>query len=235
MPSPAPLSHSLDLLQDTYNYNHWIYSLLRPYLGDCLLEVGSGIGNMTPFFLGCREIVGLEPETEYADRLAELAAIHLNFRVVQAGVEDIPSTPVPEGHFDTVVCINVLEHVPRHVEAVARMKAAVRPGGRILLYVPACPWAYGAMDQALGHLRRYSAASLRALLAEAGLTLVHSRYVNFVGLWGWWWAGRIRRESLIDPRKARLVDRMVPLLSAAERLIHPPVGQSLFMVAERPR
>lgn len=233
--APVPISHSLDLLHDTYNYNHWIYALLRPYVGDSVLEIGSGVGNITQFLLRCEEVVAVEPEAEYAARLADMAAVHLNVRVVQASVESLPSASVPADHFDTVLCINVLEHIQDDGAAIRRMSQAARPGGRVLIYVPACARAYGAMDEALGHRRRYTRRALHTLLSQAGLRPVFSRYVNFIGLWGWWWAGRVRHESLIDPRKARLVDRLVPFLSAAERLCPPPVGQSLVMVAERPQ
>lgn len=229
----SPLSQSLDLLHDTYNYNHWIYSLLRPYLGEHVLEVGSGIGNMTQFLLGCEEVVCLEPEEAYAHRLTRLADIHRNVRVVRACVASIPSIDVPEGNFDTVVCVNVLEHIQDDANAVDRMRIVTRKGGGILFYVPACPWAYGAMDKSMGHRRRYSARSLWSLLSNAGLRVVHSRFVNFVGLWGWWWVGRIRKETWIDPRKARMVDHIVPYLSAIERLVRPPVGQSLFVASVR--
>ena len=224
------VTNSLDLLHDTYNYNHWIYSLLRSSVGNRVLEVGSGVGNMTQFLLSCDRLFCLEPEKEYLKDLMDVTRVHGNVKVVCSRLESLPSADVPEAACDTVLCINVLEHIRDDLDAVKKMKAVLAKGGRLVLYVPACRWAYGAMDKALGHHRRYSRAMLRALAAGSGLQMTHCRYVNFIGLFGWWWAGRVRKEELIDPRRARVMDRLVPFVSALERLIKPPLGQSLFAV-----
>ncbi len=229
---PNCLDHSLDLLKDTYNYNHWIYYLLRPYLGDAVLEVGSGCGNITRFLLDRKSLACLEPEPRYAAALAEMAAVHRNIRVAAGTLEDIPRPDLPEAAFDTVVCVNVLEHIQDDVAGLVRMRRMLAPGGRLLLYVPAGRPAYGALDQALGHYRRYTRRELAHKLESAGLRLVHARYVNFVGLLGWWWTSRVRRRTLILPAKARLVDKLVPYLSAWERLVPPVRGQSCFVVAQ---
>ena len=229
------MTNSLDLLRDTYNYNHWIYSLLRPYLGNAVLEIGSGIGNMTQFLLSCDQLICLEPEQEYLQRLADLMRVHRNVRVVNSGIEAIPAVAVPEETCDTVLCLNVLEHIQDDLDAVRRMKSVLKAGGRLALYVPACRWAYGAMDKAMVHHRRYSRTMLRSLAARNDLRVTVCQYVNFVGLWGWWWAGRVRQEPLIDPQKARMMDRLVPYTSALERLMKPPLGQSLFAVMTRDR
>ena len=227
------VTNSLDLLHDTYNYNHWIYSLIRPHIGARVLEVGSGVGNMTQFLLSCDELICLEPEKDYLNHLLDMTRVHGNIRVVHSSMDGIPSTEVPEGTCDSVLCLNVLEHIEDDVDALGRMRGMLKEGGRIVLYVPACGWAYGAMDKAMMHYRRYSRTALRSLALRCDLRVTVCRYVNFIGLWGWWWAGRVRHESMIDPQKARMMDRLVPYTSAIERLIKPPLGQSLLAVMTR--
>ena len=207
---------TLDLLKDTYNYNHWIYSLIRPYLGDTVLEVGAGIGNLTRFLLYCRSVVCMEPDPACVNSLQALAEIHLNLKVVQAGVETFSMDEAISCPFDTVVCINVLEHIEDDEAAVRKMMQVLRKGGCLLLYVPATGWVYGSMDAHLGHKRRYSKANLRELAKKLDLGIKAIHYVNFIGLLGWWWFGRIRKEAYIDPQNAQFMDHLVPYLS----LIH---------------
>ncbi len=223
----AGLTHSLDLLRDTYNYNHWVYALCRPWLGEAVLEVGAGIGNLTQFLLGARRVVCVEPEAEYQPRLQAMAEVHRNLEVHGCPVQEIPPSV---RDLDSALCVNVLEHIRDDGEALALMAARVRPGGAVVLYVPAVPWAYGEMDARLGHFRRYRKSDLRALARRTGMDLVRLRHVNFIGLLGWWWAGRVRKEAVIDPGKARVMDRLVPYVSAVERLIPPLAGQSLLAV-----
>jgi len=220
----------LDLLADTYNYNHWVYSLLRPYIGDRVLEVGAGIGNLTRFLLQCERVVCLEPDRNNIAALNQLAQVHLNLKIIGATVETFSRRQLPSSGVDTVICVNVLEHIEDDTYATRRMVSTLRKEGRLLLYVPACQWAYGVLDASLGHLRRYSKQRLYELAREVGVRLVMCRYINFVGLFGWWWTSRISKETYIDPQKARFLDRLVPFLSASERLVKPIVGQSLLAI-----
>jgi SAM-dependent methyltransferase len=229
----SSLTHSLDLLKDTYNYNHWIYSLLHPYLGDKILEVGAGTGNILQFMLRRREIVCLESSSEFAESLKQTAAIHNNVRVVNGLIEDMLSLGIEPGHFDNVLCLNVLEHIEDDRNAVSNMLSALSAEGKLLLFVPACQWAYGRLDKEFGHYRRYSRSVLMSTITAAGGLVEKCHYVNFIGVFGWWYSGRIKQDPKIDPAKARTVDRLAPFLSALERIIKPLVGQSLFAVVRK--
>ncbi len=228
------LSETLDLLKDTYNYNHWVYSLLRPYVGTSVLEVGAGTGNLTQFLLNSKRLVCLEPDREYVEMLKGLADVHRNVTVCCGDMLDLRPAVEPAQQFDTVVCVNVLEHIEDDARALRCMASVLRPGGRILLYIPACQWAYGALDEHLGHYRRYSRCRIKALAHSVGLVTVTNHFVNLPGVFGWFWTGCVKREPVIRVENARFVDRIVPYLSAAERLVHPPIGQSLFAVLQSP-
>ena len=228
------LTDSLDLLNDTYNYNHWIYSLLRPFLGERVLEVGAGTGNITQFLLRCQRVVCLDIEDKYLSALAKTAKIHSNVTPIKLDLLDLPSDEVPSNFFDTALCINVLEHIENDLDALAKILSVLKPGGKLLLYVPASNWAFGSLDTALGHFRRYSRHGMKQLVETAGGNLHKCHYVNFIGVFGWYWAGRIRKDEFIQRGNAHLVDTLVPYLSAFERLVRPPIGQSLYAVIEKP-
>jgi SAM-dependent methyltransferase len=233
-PSLHALSHSLDLLKDTYNYNHWIYSLLRDHLGKTICEVGAGTGNLTQFFLPAQRVLCIEPESQFGDVLRRLAQVHLNLQVYSGGLADCAGEGRHAATFATVVCVNVLEHIEDDARALEQMKSLLRAQGRLLLYVPAGPWAYGHLDRQLGHYRRYSKGSIRRLAKRGGFELERCIYVNFAGVFGWFLHSRVLRRDTVSPKSAQFVDRLVPYLSAAERLVRPFVGQSLFAVFRNP-
>ena len=225
--------HSLNLLKDTYNYNHWVYDLMRRFIGDRVMEVGSGPGNLTRFLLPADRLVCVEPDPDFASQLSSLCRCHTNITLIRKSINDIKPEDIQHQLFDTILSANVLEHIEDDHYAVQVMASLLAPGGHLVLYVPALMWAYGTLDHELGHFRRYTKRNLRALLEGQGLRIVHARYVNFVGAFGWWWAGRVRRERFIDPKKARMVDAIVPYLEAIEGLIPPILGQSVLVVGEK--
>jgi len=103
----------------------------------------------------------------------------------------------------------------------------------MIILVPALSCLYGEMDKAMGHIRRYSKRSLGCCFHEAGLKTIDARYMNMLGVLGWWWQGKVLGRSTIPERGTRFFDRCVPYISALERIMPVPVGQSLIMVGEK--
>ena len=155
-------------------YNRWIYDEIAPYVGCRLLEVGCGIGNMTKYFLHLDEVIALDLLPASVRLVTEKYACSPN---VRACLGDITSRQVVEQlahyRFDTVTCLNVLEHIEQHDAALRHMYELLMPGGHLLLLVPAGGYMYGTLDMALGHFRRYEEASLRLLVCNAGYEIVH--------------------------------------------------------------
>jgi len=224
------VSASLALLSDLYNYNHWIFNKVRPFIGGRVCEVGCGIGNITQFLLNAEAVVGIEPQRACCEHVRQRFADHLNLRFVQCQLADCPSREVPTAGFDTVVCLNVLEHIEDDVGSLVRMRQLCGPKGRVVILVPAHMHLYGQLDRSFGHYRRYNRAGLRKTFAAAGLKPVYSTYMNALGCLGWWWHSRCRKRRQIPRDASRFFNRLVPFLDAAERLVPPPFGQSLIMV-----
>lgn len=227
------VSHSLSILSTVYHYNHWVYDAIRLHVGRRIAEVGAGVGNITQFLLNADQIVCIEPHPPYCDYLRRRFSQHRNVSIVPCGIEQVPGPEVLPGQFDSVVCLNVLEHIDDDVSALRHMRDLLVPGGCVIIFVPAMQWLYGAMDKAMGHVRRYTRSTLGRAMRDAGLEPIHSRYMNLAGVLGWWWNGRVLKHEQIPESATRLFDRMVPFLSAAERLIPPLVGQSVLMVARK--
>ena len=203
------------------NYNRWLAELCAPHTGARTLEVGCGVGSVTQYLPGPVDVV--EPnETHY--RLARLLAPNLSSRM------HLGYSRYLAGHYDAVVCINVLEHVEDDAGALADMGRVLMRGGRLCLFVPALPWLYSAVDEDVGHYRRYDRAGLLAKIHRAGLVVEDCHYVNPVGVFGWL-AGKLSRRRRISYGAALIFDRLVPLLKRHRR---PLFGLSLFVVAVKP-
>ena len=223
---------SLELLSNLYNYNHWLYNKVRPFIRGRVCEVGCGTGNITRFLLDCEHVTGIEPESHSFTTAKERFSQHHNIRFVNGVLEDCPGTLVPAGSFDTVMCFNVLEHLADDVDSLSRMRMLCNQFGRVIILVPAHNSIYGELDRVYGHYRRYTRRTLAKAFTQAGLHVSYSLYMNFLGYFGWWWNSKIRKRTQIPYSSAWLFNRMVTFLDPIERLIHPPIGQTLIMIGE---
>ncbi|HVC34993.1 MAG TPA: class I SAM-dependent methyltransferase [Chloroflexota bacterium] len=215
-------------------YNRWVFEKLAGYLGDRVLEVGCGIGNMTPFLVCAQHVtcIDLLPES--------VALVRKQFesdRRVHAFVTDIADpesvAKLGQSRYDTVVCINVLEHIEHHVDALRHMHDVLIPGGRILLFVPAGRYLYGRLDEALGHYRRYTLDSLCSVVRTQGFDIVEASYMNVAGIPGWFLSSRILRREAPPRGLLRLFNFFTPLFIWLETRLRPPFGQSIICVARR--
>ncbi len=221
---------SLDMLSALYEYNHWAYSKIRPFIRGSVCEVGCGIGNIIQFLLNYERVVGLEPFGKSINRARRRFADHRNVRLVQSSLSQCLSEEVPAQSFDSVICVRVLEYIEDDQQALEQMRELCKPGGSVAIIVAAHRSAYGTLDEVYGHLRRYNRRALAGMFANAGLTLTHGSYMNAPGYFGWLWHSRIRRSRKIPASGARLSNRLVPFIDAFERIIRLPFGQSLVMV-----
>jgi SAM-dependent methyltransferase len=211
-------------------YNRWMFERLRRWIGASVLEIGSGIGNLSAFLVDRERLVLTDTREEYLSRLRQRFAGRPNVSVARLYLPD-DDRAVAGQRFDTVICLNVLEHVDDDISALHAIRRLLGPGGRLVLLVPALQALYGTIDRALGHHRRYKRDGLADLLRATGYTLAHIEYFNLAGIPGWWWAGRVVRRETIPGGSLRLYDALVPLFRL-ERFIPWRVGQSLIAIGE---
>jgi len=215
-------------------YNDWIFSTIEERVGQRILEVGCGLGNMTPYFLGRDHLVSIDILPASVQHVKERLSRESNFRALRA---DICSTSTYEAlkpnRFDTVVCLNVLEHIQDDALALRHMAGLLEPGGRLLLFVPAGQFLYGKLDAALLHYRRYDADSLRCRLERAGLRIESLRHMNVAGVPGWYLASRILRRRTPPRALLGLFNLLTPAFRRLEDRVRVPFGLSLVCVARR--
>jgi SAM-dependent methyltransferase len=222
---------TLERLAVAPRFNRWMYDRLARWIGESVIEVGAGIGNLSQFLVWRRRVVLTDTEPAYR---AYLEGRFRDRPHVQVRPLTLPAVPddLREDPFDSVVCLNVLEHIERDREALAGMRDLARPGGTVVLLVPAFPALFGELDRALGHFRRYTTATLRRLFGEAGLTLRHLEYFNLAGMPGWWFVGRVLRRNMIPAGSLWVYDMLVPIFRL-ERHVPWRAGQSLIAIGER--
>jgi SAM-dependent methyltransferase len=219
------------------NYYSWIFDTFSSSLHGRCLEIGSGAGNFTRFLMTSPSIGSLtclEPSLPFSSILAGQLHGFPGASVIEATIEEYLSEPRDSG-FDSIVSINVLEHVENDRAAVAGIADLLVPGGRFCLIVPAHPWLFGSLDTVFGHHRRYDRRSLDELVSTSALKAVDVGYMNSLGMLPWFVMGRILHLRRWNPGSVGLYDRwMIPMLRRIERRFRPPAGQSLYAILERP-
>ncbi len=209
----------------------WIYDEIAPYIGQRVLEVGCGLGNLFPRLLDRELVYGIDISEESINELQRTFAHTPN---VQACVCDICAPNVLHlsiNAFDTIISLNVLEHIVDDNLAFANMRKLLAGSGHLIIIVPAHRWLYGTMDSSIGHFRRYDKEQMRVKLTQAGFEIITQQYLNFAGALGWLVSGKILRKKTPPANQLRLFNLLVPFLQYVETKIESPVGVSLLSVA----
>lgn len=223
----------LDAMAGARNYYRALMERFGPHLGHRVVEVGAGIGTFADYLLahpGVGELTLVEPAENNYPSLERRFAGRAGVRTIQGYLGEL----VGRVSADAVVAVNVLEHVEDDLGFLRDAHRILAPGGKLLLFVPAVPGIYGSLDRAFDHYRRYTRSVLDRLLATAGFRPVELRYANLPGVLSWFVAGRVLRRSTVTPRDVEVYDRWImPWVSRLERVVAPPIGQSLVVVASR--
>jgi len=238
------LTASLLALDDLENYYRWLFEEVRPFFGERLAEIGAGIGTFTVRLVrshvSCHPTARLEvfePEGNlYRHLQKRLESVHPD--LVRAG--RLTTThgvfrSSPE-RFDTVIMINVLEHIEDDQASIRAAYDALLPGGTFVVFVPALPWLYSALDKAVGHYRRYEKPHLERLLHAGRFNVVKSQYMDTMGVLPWYLLNVIGRRTSINPHLAQLYDTwFVPFTRWIESLLNPWFGKNVLIVARKNR
>ncbi|BBH65324.1 hypothetical protein ACTI_20090 [Actinoplanes sp. OR16] len=225
-------SEVLEGLATAVNHRRWFVELALPYLGDNPIEIGSGLGD---YAIEWSEHLPRFTATEAdPDRLVLLKERMADYPNIDVKQMLLPS-PEANGEYSAAVSYNVLEHIEDHVGALSSMKDLVRPGGRVIIIVPAFMFAMSDVDYATGHIRRYTKKTLSAAFVDAGLEIEKLHYANALGLIGYYAATSIFKLAPKEGPMVKIYDSLVlPVTKAAERVVRPPFGQSVFCVAKVP-
>jgi SAM-dependent methyltransferase len=229
----------LEAMSFARNYHRWILQLFAPYLGRRLVEVGAGSGSFSELLLELpfdslslvepsREMYGLL--TRHLETFPQGAKVKPYNAVFRQVAEDIKVEQRP----DSVIYINVLEHIADDEGELRAIREALAPGGRVLIFVPAMRWLYGSFDRLIQHQRRYTKNELEGKCEAAGFRVRLSRYFDLAGVLPWWVKYRLFKSEAMEPGAVAFYDRfVVPVAKVAEGILPPPVGKNIILVAEK--
>jgi SAM-dependent methyltransferase len=227
------LTATLNQLAELDRYNYWIYEQITESLGQRVLEVGSGTGNITQFLcVDGRDVTATDVIAGYRRELERTFSKRANVRVDKFDLTASAPQEFISQPFDTVVCLNVLEHIEDDLFALEQMREVLKPGGRLALLVPAHRILYGEFDRAVGHFRRYEKRALTERLKQTGYLVQKVSFFSILAALPWLINGRLLKRDYLPTGQANLANRLVPFLKL-ERLIGPPFGLSLIAIAQK--
>jgi len=223
----------LDALSYAPKFNRWLAETLAPFVGRRVLEVGAGTGNITHYLCSRRQrYVASEINPDELETLENNFMHRPGLEVRQVDVGKPEDFRQLEAQFDTVVSVNMLEHIEDDAAALQSLGSALEPGGRLVLFVPNDPGAYGTLDKSLGHFRRYTPEGLAALLATNGFELEQMLRFNRVSWPGWKFTGQARQSKTLSRGMLGIFDRLVWLWRRIDAKLPWP-ATSLIAIARR--
>lgn len=218
--------------EEAKNYRKYEFDIVAPHVGRSLLEVGSGLGDFSEQFLSRLDRLVVSDNDPYC--VDQLRKRYQGDPAVEVLELALPMKVPVSKPVDTVVMMNVLEHIADDVKALHCLAEATVPGGRIVIWVPGYMQLYGEFDQKVGHVTRYTPKTLRATVEGAGLQPEVIKPINFIGGIAWWLTVRKRGVTYPDPRIVKLYDRTVVPVTRLTDKLHLPFGQTVFCVARVP-
>jgi glycosyltransferase involved in cell wall biosynthesis len=223
----------LNSLTGTPQYTSWLTRVLRPHLGDRVLEIGAGLGNLTGRLMARKlQYVAGEGDALYLHALYNRFLRTPNVTVCELHPEE-PADYLPwAGQFDTVLCVNVLESVKDPAAVLASLDTCLVSGGSLLVLVPQGPGLFGPLDEGMGQLRRFSREGLGQLLGQTGFEIEQMYQINKIGALSWWIFGKLLGRKAISRPALKLFDKTVWFWRRVDGLLPWP-GLSLVAVAKR--
>ena len=229
----------LEAMSFAVNYHRWILSIFEPHLGSRVVEVGAGTGSFSELLLERRlETLSLvEPSTAMYEQLCrriEELTPSVSMKAYNDVFENVAMQIRSAERPDSIIYVNVLEHIADDVNELNVINTTLEAGGRLFIFVPALRWLHGSMDRQLGHFRRYTRTELEKKCVAAGFRVIMSKYFDLLGVLPWWVKYKVLQSDRMEPGAVRFYDqRVVPMAKTLESSVTPPIGKNVLLIAEK--
>ena len=229
---------TLDVISSAGNFNTWMYETIKPYCKGKVLEIGSGIGNISDYFMKDGfPIMLTDIRTGYCDKL--VSQFNANPSFLGAKVMDLTDREFDLkfadqiGTYDTVFALNVVEHIQDDSLAIKNCRKLLKEDGHLIILVPSYKGLYNRFDKELGHYRRYTKSTLTRLFSEHNLKVLHKQYFNFIGIFGWYVSGQLMHNESIPEGQMKLYNMLIPISRLIDNIIFNFFGLSTIVVGRK--
>ncbi len=226
----------LSVIEKADNFNEWMYQTIKPFVKGRILEIGSGIGNISQFFLRDKYDITLSDiRDSYCDKLRQKfgdKGMHVfNMDLVHADFDAKYKNLL--GSFDTVFALNVVEHIENDLLALRNINKLLAADGVVIILVPAYPFLYNGIDKGLEHYRRYTQRMTNATLTQAKFKIIHEQYFNAMGIAAWFISGKLQKNETIPKNQMGLYNKLVPVFKIIDKLVMNKIGLSNIAVGKK--
>jgi len=228
---------TLSVLANANKLNQWFFDSIRPYCSGNILEVGSGIGNISHFFIENNLSITLSDiRTNYLEALEKRFPSFNKDKMILFDLVD-PDFDTKYLHlfesFDTIFALNVVEHIEQDALAISNCRKLLKKGGNLIILVPAYQSLYNRFDKELEHYKRYNRKSLNDLFIKANYKIIQSKYFNFAGIPGWYVSGRLLKNKIIPEGQMKFYNTLVPLFRIVDKLVLNRAGLSVITIGQK--
>jgi 2-polyprenyl-3-methyl-5-hydroxy-6-metoxy-1,4-benzoquinol methylase len=229
---------TLETISAATHFNRWMFNTIKPFCKGHVLEVGCGIGNISRLLVKNGFKTSL---SDYSDQYFDILRREFNkneqveniYKIDLAEKNFEATYPDLSNKFDTIVAMNVVEHIEDDHLAIRNCRKMLRKDGHIIILVPAFSFLFNSFDKELEHFRRYTGKTLTKLFEEERFEIIHKQYFNAAGIAGWYINGSILKRKLIPEDQMRVFDALVPLFKLADRLVVNSFGLSVIHVGRK--
>lgn len=229
---------TLDAIADAGNFNRWMYDTIKPYCRGKILEIGSGVGNISHFFIESGAQICL---SDIRDNYCDILRTNYGSKANVLGVENIDLV-APDfdtryakllGTFDSLFALNVIEHIEDDKQAIANCRKLLAPGGSMVILVPAYQGLYNRFDKELFHFRRYLKKNMAALFTQNGIDVRRSFYFNALGIAGWFISGKLQKNRIIPRSQLQFYNSIIPFAKFVDAVLFRSIGLSAIVTGTR--
>lgn len=229
---------TLDVISSAGKFNAWMYETIKPHCKGKVLEIGSGIGNISDYFMKDGfPIMLTDIRSTYCNKLESRFKEHSSFlgaKVMDLTDEDFDQKFADQiATYDTVFALNVVEHIQNDSLAIKNCRKLLKDDGHLIILVPSYKGLYNRFDEELGHYRRYTKSTLAGLFSEHNLEVLHKQYFNFIGIFGWYVSGHLMHNESIPEGQMKIYNRLIPISRIMDNIIFNFLGLSTIVVGRK--
>jgi 2-polyprenyl-3-methyl-5-hydroxy-6-metoxy-1,4-benzoquinol methylase len=225
---------TLSAIESADKLNNWMYQTIKPYCKGKILEIGSGIGNISQFFIKNNENITLSDiRDNYCDELKKKfpQAMILNLDLVDKDFDKKMEAHLEQ--YDSIFALNVVEHIENDYLALENARKLLKKDGHLIILVPAYQWLYNGFDIELEHYRRYTAQTLKERFVKNHFSIIKSKYFNFAGIVGWYVSGKLQKNKILPKDQVKLYNMLVPIFKLIDKIVFNSIGLSVIVVGKK--